>query len=88
MSGDININVNLTCEQLRELLGDHVAGELETEKQESFELHIKQCQDCGYYLESYTHTVRVVKKLPKCGLPAATEAKLRAALQEHFGIGN
>ena len=86
MSGKGNVNVSLTCAELRDLLGDHVAGELVTEKQESFELHIKSCQDCGYYVESYTHTVKVVKKLPKCSLPAATEAKLRAALKEHLGV--
>ncbi len=83
----MNINVNLTCDELRELIGDHHDGELDGQKQESFELHIKQCKDCGYYVESYTHTVKVVKKLPKCGLPPTTEAKLRAALKQHFGIG-
>ena len=86
MSGDVNVNVtvNLTCAELRNLLGDHVAGEL-ADRQESFEIHLKSCEDCGFYLESYTHTVKVVKKLPKCALPAATEAKLRAALKEHLG---
>jgi predicted Zn-ribbon and HTH transcriptional regulator len=80
----MNVDVTLTCAELRDLLGDHVAGELVTEKKESFELHIKQCEDCGFYVESYTHTVKVVKKLPKCSLPAGTEAKLRAALKEHL----
>lgn len=84
-NGNVSINVTLTCDQLRNLLGDHVAGEL-AERQESFELHLKSCQDCGFYLESYTHTVKVVKKLPKCALPAATEAKLRAALKDHLGV--
>lgn len=80
------MNVELTCDELRALLGDHHDGELAAEKHESFQLHLKGCQECGYYLESYTHTVTVVKKLPRCGpLPAAVEAKLREALKEHLG---
>ena len=82
-----NIDVNLTCDELRALVGDHLDGDLPGEKQDSFALHIQTCENCGYYVESYTHTVKVVKKLPRCGLPPATEAKLRAALYEHFGLG-
>jgi hypothetical protein len=71
---------------LRELIADHLDGELVVEKQESFQLHLKGCENCGFYLESYTHTVKVVKRLPRCGpLPATVEAKLRAALKDHLG---
>ena len=85
---NVNVNVNLTCDELRALIGDHLDGELHVDKQESFQLHLKGCQDCGFYLESYTHTVKVVKKLPKCvPLPAAAEARLRQALREHLGTG-
>jgi hypothetical protein len=80
------VTVNLTCDELRELIGAHLDGDLVVDKQESFHLHLKGCRDCGYYLESYTHTVKVVRKLPKCGpLPPAVEAKLREALKDHLG---
>ena len=79
------MTVNLTCDELRELIADHLGGELATEKTESFQFHVKGCKDCGYYVESYTHTVKVVRKLPRCGpLPANVEAKLREALKEHL----
>jgi hypothetical protein len=82
----VNVNVNLTCDELRALIGDHHDGELQVEKRESFQLHLKGCQDCGFYLESYTHTVKVVKKLPSCGpLPAAVEARLREAIRQRCG---
>ncbi len=79
--------MSLTCEEFRELLADHLDGEL-VDKKESFEVHRTTCENCGYYLESYTYTVKVVKKLPKCGpLPAPLEAKLRDTLKDHLRDG-
>jgi hypothetical protein len=76
--------VNLTCEQLRELLFDHHAGELVVEVHQSFQAHLEWCANCTYYVESYTHTVKVVRKLPQCGLPAEAEARLREKLKDHL----
>jgi hypothetical protein len=76
--------MNLTCEQLRELLYEHHAGELDVEVTESFETHVKSCNNCNYYVESYVHTVKVVRKLPKCGLPSDAEARMRAKLKDHL----
>jgi len=76
--------VNLTCERIRELLFDHHAGELVVEERESFESHLTTCENCTYFVESYVHTVKVVRKLPRCGLPADAEARLREKLKKHF----
>jgi anti-sigma factor RsiW len=76
--------VNLTCDRLRELLYDHHSGELVVEVREEFELHLVQCENCLHLVESYRHTVTVVRKLPRCGLPANVEANLRAKLKEHL----
>lgn len=77
--------MNLTCRQLRELLYEHHAGELAIEHRVSFESHLASCKDCTYYVESYTHTVRIARKLPQSGLPADAESRLRAALRDHLG---
>jgi hypothetical protein len=77
--------VSLTCDQFRELLGDHLGGELVVEVQEKFEVHRSGCEHCGNYLETYTHTVKVTRKLPKCELPKDVEARLRARLRDHLG---
>jgi len=80
--------VNLTCDELRELLYDHHAGELVVERQESFRRHLDGCQNCTNYVDSYTYTVRITRQLPKCRpLPPAVEAKLRAALKECLAAG-
>ncbi len=77
--------MNLTCEELLQLLYDHHEGELAIEVRESFEAHLVICRDCTHYVESYTHTVRIVRKLPRCGIPQDVEARLRAKLSEHLG---
>ena len=46
----------------------------------------KFCENCGFYLESYSYTVRITRKLPRCGpLPATVEARLREKMKEHLG---
>ena len=78
--------MSLTCEELRNLLFDHHAGELAVEHHDSFQAHLKDCENCTYYVESYTHTVKITRKLPKSGpLPKDVEARLRELLKEHLG---
>ena len=77
--------MNLTCEELHDLLYDHHEGTLVVEVRESFQAHLIGCRDCMHYVESYTHTVRVVRRLPRCGMPQDMEARLRAKLKEHLG---
>lgn len=78
--------MSLTCDELRELLFDQLAGELVVEKQESFKVHLDGCENCSNYVASYTHTVTVTRKLPKCTkLPADVEARLREVLKDHLG---
>lgn len=76
--------MNLTCESLRELIFDHHAGELVIEVREQFELHLVSCENCLHLVESYRHTVTVVRRMPRCGLPQSVEASLRAKLKDHL----
>ena len=83
---NLNVNVSLTCDELRALIGDHLDGGLATDQQESFQLHLKGCQDCGFYVDSFSYTVKVVKKLPRTGpLPPAVETRLREAVLKQCG---
>jgi anti-sigma factor RsiW len=79
----------MTCEELLEMLCDYVAGELVVEHRETVEVHIAGCPRCGVFIESYRHTVRVARALPKCGsLPPAFEARLRALLEPELKEGS
>jgi anti-sigma factor RsiW len=72
----------VTCEELLAVLCDYVGGELIVEQRRTVEVHIAECERCGIIVHSYSHTVRVARVLPKCGtLPAAVEARLRAAIE-------
>lgn len=76
----------MTCQEFRDLLSDHHAGELEVEIKEKFEVHRDGCEHCGPYHESYTRTVTISGRLPKGGpLPPAVEARLREVLKDYLG---
>jgi anti-sigma factor RsiW len=76
----------MTCDELISLLVDYLGGELVAEHRETFEIHIRGCEKCESYVATYTHTVRVVRALPKCGaLSPAFEARLRQAIEPHLG---
>lgn len=76
----------MTCNELMALLVDFLSGELVIEHRETVEVHIRCCAKCEAYIATYSHTMRLVRKLPQCGsLPAAFEARLRAALADHLG---
>lgn len=76
--------MTFTCETLQQHLFDHHCGELVVEVREQFELHLVHCANCLHLVESYRHTVTVVKGMLRCGLPATVEERLRAALREHL----
>ena len=72
---------SLTCEDLQDLLADFVGGELTSELQTVFELHLCTCPHCGPTVELYQATITVTRTLCVCEpLPIAFEAKLRALL--------
>jgi hypothetical protein len=71
----------MTCAEFRALLADHLGGELVVDVREKFDTHRTGCQHCGFFLESYTYTVKVTRLLPKSGpLPPGLEERLRTAV--------
>lgn len=74
----------MTCEELLAALTDYVGGELVVEVRQTFEVHLRGCEKCGVLVHSYTCTARVARVLPRCSLPPAFEAKLRAALEKEL----
>ena len=77
----------MNCDELKALLADCVGstGELLIEHRETVTVHVRGCPRCEVYVATYSHTVRVVRALPKCApLPAAFEARLRAVLAGHL----
>ena len=72
----------MTCQELLDILHDYLDGDLVVEKRETVEVHISGCKDCTVRIETYRHTVRLAKALPRCDkLPPAVEERLRKALE-------
>jgi anti-sigma factor RsiW len=76
----------MNCQELLDLLHDYIGGELVIEQHRTVEIHITGCNKCLMLVESYRHTIRLARALPKCErLPAAVEDRLRKFLEPHLG---
>jgi anti-sigma factor RsiW len=72
----------VSCKELLEILNDYLDGELVVEQRQTIEFHMTGCKDCTIRVETYRHTVRLAKALPRCDrLPPAVEERLRKALE-------
>ena len=75
----------MTCQELLKILHDYLDGDLVVEQRQTVEIHMTGCKDCTIRVETYRHTVRLSRALPKCDkLPAAVEERLRKALASEF----
>jgi hypothetical protein len=71
----------ITCRQLVELLIDFVAEELPVEMHRHIQEHLRGCEHCHAYLESYRATIRLTRQLPPQPPPPSLLDRLKAALQ-------
>jgi hypothetical protein len=77
--------VNLTCEELVELLLDYLDESLPPEQVVAIKAHLCDCPPCVQFIDTYQITVRISRSLPKTApLPPAVEERLRAALADHL----
>jgi hypothetical protein len=71
---------------LQDLLSDYVGEDLVVEQRQTIEIHMTGCRDCTIRVETYRHTVRLARALPRCDkLPAAVEERLRRILEPELG---
>jgi anti-sigma factor RsiW len=76
----------MTCKQLVERLMEYVGDELTPEDRQQLESHLCNCRPCIALVESYSITIRMTRKLPRCApLPPTLEAKLRQTLLGSVG---
>jgi len=72
----------VTCKELLDILHDYLDGDLVVEQRQTVEVHVSGCKDCTIRIETYRHTVRLARALPKCDkLPPSVEERLRKALE-------
>jgi anti-sigma factor RsiW len=61
----------MTCAQIADFLMDYLSGGLPRPAAEAFESHLRVCEDCRNYIDSYRKTVAMGRN----ALDAADEVK-------------
>ncbi|MBI3636571.1 MAG: zf-HC2 domain-containing protein [Candidatus Rokubacteria bacterium] len=69
------------CRDIVELLDDYLDGRLADEDARALEGHLRGCQDCTAFLETYRGTLRVTRALRERELPAQLRGRLLAFLR-------
>lgn len=78
----MNVTVELSCQELVELVTDYLEGALPPAEHERFESHASRCKGCGAYLEQLRETIRLLGELDPDGLPPEAEQALLVAFRD------
>ncbi len=73
--------VDLTCEELVELVTEYLEGGLDDDARSRFEEHIVVCVGCANYLDQIRTTIEVVGHVSVDDLSEVTKADLLAAFR-------
>jgi len=74
--------VDLTCEELVELVTEYLEGGLGDAERERFEEHIVACHGCSNYLDQIRTTIELAGRVTPDDLTKETKAELLAAFRE------
>jgi hypothetical protein len=72
---------DLTCEQVVGFVADYLTGALDPETTAAFEVHLRGCDDCVAFLNTYQRTIAAVQSLRFDDIPAEMEARVRRFLE-------
>lgn len=48
---------HITCDEFEAFMAEYFEGELSTAQRQTFDLHLKVCEDCRAYLKAYRNTI-------------------------------
>jgi len=72
---------DLTCQQVIALLVEYVTDALVPETLRAFQEHLRACEDCLAYLNTYRATIRATRTLRYGDMPAALQDRLLSFLR-------
>ena len=55
------VGVGYSCEDANAFIADYIDGALEPDVERRFDTHIRNCANCGPFLDEYRDTVRITK---------------------------
>lgn len=71
----------LECQQIAQLLGDYVEGELPRHQAELLEWHLEGCQPCIAFVRTYKVTIRAAQRQSDLEMPAELRNRLVSFLK-------
>ncbi len=75
------MNVELSCQELVELIGDYLEGALDAATHEDVEQHLRGCPGCSVYLEQFKETIALTGRLREETVPPALLDELMEAFR-------
>ena len=72
---------DLTCQQVIALLVEYVTDALAPETLRAFQEHLRACEDCLAYLNTYRATIRATRTLRYDDMPTALQDRLLSFLR-------
>ena len=80
--GAADAHQHISCQEVVELVTDHLEGVLATEEGVLFEQHLNFCEGCGSYLDQMRSTVAAMGRIEETKAPPATYQRLRVAFRD------
>jgi anti-sigma factor RsiW len=71
---------DLTCEDVVGIIAAYLSGTLAPETAAAFEAHLRGCDNCIAFLNTYKHTITMVRSLRFEDLPEEMEGRVREFL--------
>lgn len=72
----------MNCRELVDKLIEYLDGELTAEEAQRIREHLCECPPCELYVQTYTITIQITRRLPPKPPPEAVLERLRQAVRE------
>ena len=76
----------ITCKQLTQLIMDYINNELDAKATKTFEVHLKDCNDCVAFLNTYKKTIGGVRSMKPEDVPQQIIEKVRYSIMKKLTI--
>jgi anti-sigma factor RsiW len=77
----MQLNPELTCAELVELVTDYLEGRLPDRERRRFDEHLTGCDGCTAYVEQMRTTIAVAGRVPAPDVPAELQERLLEAFR-------
>ena len=74
--------VQLSCQEIVELVTDYLEGSLSHKERKAFEEHLSGCPHCTNYLDQMRQTIQAAGRLSERTLPPGSKERLLSAFRD------